>query len=428
SAMMTVSCIEGATFALGCYYFCHEHTSATESGKPAAAARPRPGWHGSTRKKGLTKAMKIPFVDLSTQHEHLVDELLADYRQLLERCDFIGGEAVQQFEQQFATMMGAQHCIGLNSGTDALVLALRAIGVGPGDEVVVPAFTFVATAEAITAVGAKPVFVDVREETMNINPELIPDAITAETRAILPVHLFGWASEMSLIHEIAESIGLVVLEDAAQACGTKIGKQYCGAMSTAGCFSFYPSKNLGGTGDGGCILTNDEELAHIIRLMHDHGKDESGAFQIAGCNSRLDTIQAQYLLRRLEDFEDSLLDRVENARFYEQKLKDTGIVLPPVLDDGSHTYNYYTVRLRERDQLRSYLQERGIGSAVYYAQPLPYEPCYAHLGYQEGDFPVVEAASKQALSLPIYPGLTKRQLEAICGTVREFMEKLAPVH
>ena len=367
--------------------------------------------------------MTIKFIDVPKQHQHMTDEILESFRAILEKGDFILGEAVRNFEQTFAKMVGAKHCLGVNSGTDALVLSLAALGIGPGDEVIVPAFTFIATADAVTRVGAKPVFVDVRKDTMNIDPEIIPEALTADTKAIIPVHLFGQICDIEMIRSIAESFELAVIEDAAQSCGAKLNGKHCGTLSNAGCFSFYPTKNLGGVGDGGCIVTDDDDFADLIRRLRDHGRKSDGSFDIIGFNSRLDSLQAAYLNLRMEEFEDSLLDRIENARFYSQKLERTNLNLPAFVENGSHSYNCYTMRLpRHRDLLSAYLREKGIGSAVYYAKPVPFEDCYQHLGYEPGDFPMAEEACASVLSLPIFPGLTKRELETTCAAITEFME------
>lgn len=372
--------------------------------------------------------MKVPFINLYSQHEHLIDDLLEEFRALLGRGDFILGSPVKEFEKNFAEMLGAKHCIGVNSGTDALVLSLKARGIGPGDEVIVPAFSFIASADAVVRVGAKPVFVDVREDTMNINPELIPDVLTPETRAIIPVHLFGQACEMDLLMEIAESLNLALIEDVAQACGTRVKQKHCGTIGSVGCFSFYPTKNLGSIGDAGCIVTNDDNQAELLRSLRDHGRIADGTFEHIGYNSRMASVQALYLNQRLEEFEDSLLDRIENARYYAQLLAESGATCPTFKEDLSHTYNYYTIKVPERDKLRQFLTEQGIGTMVYYQRPLPYEPCFAHLGYEENDFPVSEEACRQVISLPNYPGIKKREIEIVSGLVREFLEKRVPVN
>ena len=366
--------------------------------------------------------MKIPFVDLSIQHLHLIDDLVEDYRNLLQSSHFILGPIVETFEQKFAKMCGAKHCIGVNSGTDAMVLSLKALGIGPGDEVIIPAYTFIATADAVIRVGAKPVLIDVQEDTQNMAlDDKFTEALTAETKAIMPVHLFGRACDVELLGSLANELGLFVIEDAAQACGTLLNGKWCGTMSKAGCFSFYPTKNLGASGDGGAITTDDDELAAMLRKLRDHGKTETGAFDCVGYNSRLSAVQAMYLNQKLEEFEDSLLDRIENAKLYALLLKGLDMVLPEIVEDRNHTYNNYTIFVNQRDQLRQFLTERGIGTAVYYNRPLHLEPALAWLGHKPGDFPVSESLSHRALSLPNYPGLTKRQIETVCGAVKDFM-------
>jgi len=375
--------------------------------------------------------MEIPFVDLSSQHKHLLPDLWREYEQIFETCNFILGEEVEKFENALAEWLGVEIAVGVNSGTDALVMALRALGVGPGDEVVLPAYTFVATADAVVRVGAKPVFVDIDPRTYNIDPEKIPAAITDKTKAIIVVHLYGQAADIDAVRAIAKEKEIAIVEDAAQALGTRWRGKPVGTLGDVGCFSFYPTKNLGGAGDGGAIVSPRESVIEKCLLMRDHGRSVTVpgmVFEMIGYNSRLSVLQAAFLRLKLPDLEELLSDRIENARLYDQLLADSEVVTPEFRDDGTHTYNLYTIQVRDRDRLRNYLHEKKIGSAVYYSRPLHLQPCFAYLGYKEGSFPVAEEVSAKVVSLPIYPGLKKREIETVAATVLEFLKNNAPFH
>lgn len=374
--------------------------------------------------------MEIPFVDLKRQHEDLLPELWREYERIFDKCNFILGDEVEKFENAFAEWLGAETTVGVNSGTDALVMALRALDIGPGDEVIVPVYTFVASADAVVRVGAKPVFVDIDARTYNMDPEKIPPAITEKTKAIIVVHLYGQAADIDAIRAIAEERQLAVIEDAAQALGTRWRGKPVGTLGDVGCFSFYPTKNLGAAGDGGAIVSSNETVVEKCLLMRDHGRSVTVpemVFEMIGYNSRLSALQAAFLRLKLEDLEESLIDRIENARLYDRLFTDTEVVTPEFRDDGSHTYNLYTIQVRDRDRLRNYLREKKIGAAVYYPRPLHLQPCFDDLGYKERDFPVAEEVSRRVLSLPIYPGLKKHEIETVVATVLEFLENNAPI-
>jgi dTDP-4-amino-4,6-dideoxygalactose transaminase len=326
-----------------------------------------------------------------------------------------------------------KHALGVNSGTDALLLALDAVGVRAGDEVILPAFGFIATADVVVRLGARPVLVDVQPETFNVDPAAIEAAITPRTKAIIPVHLFGQACDMDPILEIAARHHLPVIEDVAQACGATYKGKRLGALGTFGAFSFYPTKNIGAAGDAGMITTNDDALAERIRQFRDHGRTPNGTFVCIGYNSRLDTTQALYLQHKLEDLDDTILDRIENARLYNRIFEEykaqmaaighpVDLELPRVAEDFTHTFNLYTIKTRDRDRLRAFLTEKKIGSAIYYPLPLHRMPALEFLGYGQGAFPVAEECARRCLSLPVWPGLTRQQVRTVAETVIEFFE------
>lgn len=373
--------------------------------------------------------MSIPFIDLKAQHEHLLPELWPEYERIFKEGKFILGEEVEKFENAMAEWLGADAAVGVNSGTDALLMGLRALGVGEGDEVIVPAYTFVATADAVVRAGAKPVFVDVDARTYNIDPEKVQDAITEKTRAVIVVHLYGQAADIDAILAIAKERSLFVIEDVAQAMGTKWRGKFVGTFGDVGCFSFYPTKNLGGAGDGGAIVSSNESVVEKCLLMRDHGRSVTVpemVFDMIGYNSRLSAVQAAFLSLKLQDLEELLIDRIENARLYDELFNETEIVAPEFHEDQSHTYNLYTIQMRDRDRLRNYLREKKIGSAVYYPMPLHVQPCFKSLGYHEHAFPTAENVAKKVISLPIYPGLKKHEIERVSETVLEFLKNNAP--
>ncbi len=369
----------------------------------------------------------IPFQNLRATHDSFLKEYFRDLQKVFQSDspDFIGSSSsalLGAFEADFAAYLGVKHALGLNSGTDALLVALDALGVGDGDEVILPAFGFIATADVIVRLKAKPVFVDILPDTFNMDPALLEAAITPHTKAIIPVHLFGQASDMTAITAIADKSNLPVVEDVAQATGADWEGKKLGAIGTFGCFSFYPTKNLGGAGDGGMITTNDDTLAAKIRLYRDHGRGPGG-FETIGYNTRLDSIQALYLRYKLEELDDSLLDRIDNARLYNTLFADTEVDTPAVPDGEhmQHTFNLYTIRVRDRDRLQRFLKEKGIATAIYYDKAMPFTPALSFLGHREGEFPHSEEAARTVLSLPVWPGLSRQQIKSVAEAVQQFL-------
>lgn len=369
----------------------------------------------------------IPFQNLKVTHESFLRDFLRDLGTLFQSPtpDFIGANSktVGEFEKTVAEYLGVKHALGVGSGTDALLLALDALGIGPGDEVIVPAFGFIATADVVVRLGATPVFVDIDPVSFNIDPAKMEAAITERTRALIPVHLYGQAADMTAIMEIARSRNLPVIEDVAQAMGAEHNGRKLGSIGLFGAFSFYPTKNLGAAGDGGLLVTNDDEMARRIRLYRDHGKNAEGVFEVVGYNSRLDSIQARYLNYKLPDLDDSIQDRIENARLYNQLFADTEVEVPAVPEDGlSHSFNLYTIKVRDRDRLQIFLREKEIQTAVYYPYAMPMAPALSRFGHKAGDFPAAEETARQVLSLPIWPGLKRKEIERVAECVNQFLE------
>ena len=347
------------------------------------------------------------------QYETIKDEINEAIREVLESQRFILGPKVEELEEKIADYCDVKYGVGVASGTDALLLSLMAIGVGLGDEVITTPFTFFAIAGSISRLGAKPVFVDIDPKTYNINPQLIEEKITDKTRAIIPVHLYGQCADMDTILEIAERHSLYVIEDAAQSVGARYKGRKAGSMGHLGCLSFFPTKNLGGYGDGGMVLTNDKELAEKIRVLRVHGSKPKYYHSIVGCNSRLDAIQAAILLAKFKYLDEWNEARRRNARIYDFLFADMGVVTPCSEDFNYHIYNQYVIRVKQRDNLRQVLNEAGVGTEIYYLVPLHLQKCYSDLGYREGSLPASEEAPKQVLALPIYPELTQEQQEQI---------------
>lgn len=366
---------------------------------------------------------KIPPFDLSEQFQLIGDEIQTAVAAVLASGRYIGGTIVETFEQEFARYIGNSDCVACNSGTDALFLALRTLNIGPGDEVITTPFTFVATAEVISAVGATPVFVDIETHTFNLDLAQVEAAIADRTRAIIPVHLFGQPVDMTQLMEIARSHNLVVIEDCAQATGAEWAGQKVGSIGHIGCFSFYPTKNLGACGDGGAVTTSDPAIAQRIRRLRDHGRQGNYYYEELGVNSRLDAVQAAILQIKLRHLDAWNQQRCTVAERYEQRLQLLpNLVLPSVLPGGRSVWNQYTIRLVEgddraeelwRDRVRRQLQEKGVMSSVYYPLPLHLQPAYESLGYQVGQMPVAEQVSRQVLSLPMFPELSVEQQQQV---------------
>jgi len=367
--------------------------------------------------------MKVPLLDLTRQYKSIKNEIDQAISKVLNHSLFILGPEVKSFEEKIAKYCGTKYAIGVASGTDALLLSLRAIGVGQGDEVIVPSFTFYATAGVVTRLGGTPVFVDNDPFTYNIDPELIEKKITKKTKAIIPVHLFGQCVDMDAIMEIARKHNLKVIEDAAQAISAEYKKRKAGSLGDLGCFSFFPSKNLGGAGDGGMVITNDADLAEKIGLLRKLGAQPKYFHRVIGYNSRLDTLQAAILEVKLKYLDGWSTKRREHAEVYNQAFKDLDVVLPKEEKSSYHIYNQYTIALENRDGLKEHLKKNEIRFDVYYPLPMHLQECYKDLGYKIGDLPVSEKCSKEVISLPIYPELTKEEQTFVIDKVREFMKK-----
>jgi dTDP-4-amino-4,6-dideoxygalactose transaminase len=372
----------------------------------------------------------VPAFDIKQQYATIEAEVSAAVLEVLTSGRYIGGPVVESFEQQFATYHGVNHCIACNSGTDALYLALRALEIGAGDEVITTPFTFIATAEVISAVGAKPVFVDIDIDTFNLDLPQIAAAITPKTRAIIPVHLFGQPVDMTTLMAIAQSHNLAVIEDCAQSTGATWDNQKVGSIGHIGCFSFYPTKNLGGCGDGGAITTNDPELAAKMRVIKEHGQKNRYYYAEIGVNSRLDAMQAVILQIKLRYLDHWNQQRQAIASYYHQFLHQIpSIAAPEAQVGGVSVWNQYTIRVlsegrngataSRRDWVRNQLQERGVSSMVYYPYPLHLQPVYQHLGYQPGQLPAAEQACQEVLSLPMFPELTTQQQDQVVYALKD---------
>jgi dTDP-4-amino-4,6-dideoxygalactose transaminase len=360
-----------------------------------------------------------PFVDLAAQYEEVRAELLPQVERLLATGAFIGGEPVTRFETAFAAYCGVPHAIGVANGTDALHLALRALGVGPGDEVVTVANTFVATVGAIAQAGARPVLVDARPDTLLMDAAALDAVATPATRAVVPVHLYGRLVEMAPIVRWCTSRGVALLEDAAQAHGARTGGRRAGAFGDAAGFSFYPAKNLGAAGDAGAIVTGRADVAERLRRLRDHGQTERYHHAVVGVNSRLDAVQAAVLAVKLERLDAWNTRRRALAAIYHERLAKIGGVepIPAPADPDSHVYHLFVVRTSERDRLRAALGARGIDTGLHYPIPVHLQPGWRHLGYREGDFPVAEAAARTVLSLPMYPHMREDAVHRVCDAI-----------
>jgi dTDP-4-amino-4,6-dideoxygalactose transaminase len=364
--------------------------------------------------------MPIPLVDLKAQYAAIKPEIDAAIQRVIGNTSFILGKEVADFETNFAAFCQAKHCIGLDSGTAALHLALLLCDVKPGDEVITTTHTFVATAEGISIIGARPVLVDIDPRTYNLDPRAVERAITPRTKAIIPVHLYGQPAEMDAILEIARKHNVRVIEDAAQAHGAEYRGKRAGTMGDLACFSFFPSKNLGAYGDAGALITNDDELAARARLLRDHGRRDKYEHLIVGYGYRLDALQAAILGAKLPHLDAWNVRRRAIADYYTELLSNTEIVPPYAPSHITPVYHIYAVRAKNRDGLRAHLKSRGIETGIHYPIPLHLQPVYANLGYARGDFPHAEQVANEELSLPMYPELRDAQVEMIAQTVREF--------
>lgn len=368
--------------------------------------------------------MNVPFVDLKEQYNAIRDELEPALHEVFRDTAFILGKYVARFEQEFAAYCGVRHAIGVNSGTDAITLTLKALGLGPGDEVITAANTFVATVEAIVHAGCKPVLVDVLPDTYNMDPIKLEEKITSKTKAIIPVHLYGQPADLEAIMAIARRYNLFVIEDAAQAHGARYKGRPVGSLGDAACFSFYPSKNLGAYGDGGAVVTNDEALALKIRQLRDHGSIRKYQHELVGYNSRLDALQAVVLSIKLKHLDQWNAMRQRNAHLYrELLLKFPGVVAPKARQDVQHVYHLYVIRVErgDRDRLQEHLKAHGIETGIHYPQPVHLTQAFAYLGYKEGDFPVAEQCARSILSLPMYPELRAEQIDHVVSEIRNYL-------
>ncbi len=375
--------------------------------------------------------MKVPFFELNTQFQMLEEEIKQALSDVFKTQQFILGPKVEEFESVIAKYCQTNFAIGVASGSDAILLALIALGIGYGEEVIIPSFTFFATAGSVSRTGAKPVFVDIDPDTYNIDPAKIEEKINSKTKAIIPVHLFGQCADMNPILDIAKKKNIYVIEDAAQAIGA-LYKPYsnceakkAGQMGDLGCFSFYPTKNLGGFGDGGMVVTNNPNLAEKIKILRVHGSKTKYFHKFIGVNSRLDAIQAAILLVKFKYLEKWIEERQKRANFYNLLFNENPsilelIKLPKIQYNNRHIFNQYVIRVPQRDMLREFLLKEGIGTDIYYPLPLHLQECYSFLKYKEGDLPNSEKASRETLALPVYPELTENQQRFVVDRIKKF--------
>jgi len=363
--------------------------------------------------------MNVPFVDLKRQYDSIKDEVNTKINEVLQNTHFILGENSDAFEKEFANYCGVKYGVGVASGSDALTLNLKALGVNKGDEVITVPNTFIATVDAISRNGAKPVFVDIDPETYNIDVAEIEEKITDKTKAIIPVHLYGQPADMDEIIKIAKKYDLKIIEDACQAHGAEYKGKKVGSLSDVGCFSFYPAKNLGAYGDGGMVVTNNEQIAERIKMLRNYGQSKKYYHDFIGYNSRLDEIQAAVLrvkLRYLDEWNDK---RREHAKLYNDLLENvSGIETPTEKEFVKHVYHLYVIRCKNRNELQNYLSSKGVSTGIHYPIPVHLQKAYKHLEYKEGDFPITEKYAKEILSLPMFPELTDEEIEVVVGLIR----------
>jgi dTDP-4-amino-4,6-dideoxygalactose transaminase len=358
---------------------------------------------------------------LKLQHASIAGEIDAALARVIRDASFVLGEDVAKLESEFAAFCGAEHCVGVDSGSSALELALRACGIGPGDEVITVANTFVATVGAIVATRARPVLVDADPDTYEMNIEAVRRAITPATRAIIPVHLFGQPADIEPLVDLARHSEITVVEDACQAHGAEYRSRRVGSLGHVACFSFYPGKNLGAYGDGGALTTDDPTIAERLRMLRDYGQTRKYHHQVIGYNRRLDTLQAAVLRVKLPRLDAWNAKRVQHAHLYNALLADAPVVTPVTPEDRTHVYHLYVIRARDRDSLQSHLTNRGIATGIHYPIPIHLQEAYAYLGYHQGDFPVAEKYATEMLSLPMYPELADDQIRYVADAVCEFL-------
>ena len=370
-------------------------------------------------KQAMTEA-PVPLLDLGIVHRQLAEELRRDFERVLASGQFILGAEHDAFERELGQACGVTHAVGLSSGTAAISIVLQALGIQPGDEVIVPAFTYFATASAVAQVGARPVFADVEPIRFGLDPSSVEARVGSKTRAILPVHLYGLACDLEPLAEIADRRGVPLLEDAAQAIGSSDRGRPVGTTTAGATLSFFPTKNLGGLGDGGAFVTEDGELAGRVRLLRAQGDAGDYRHTALGTNGRLDALQAAFLRTKLRHLAEWNAARRASAARYRTALAGTPVGLPAEPEGAFHTYHQFTVRAPERDRLQAFLRERGIATRVYYPIPLHAQPCFEYLGNRLGDFPVSERLAREVLSLPIFPGITPEQIERVARAVGDF--------
>lgn len=363
----------------------------------------------------------IPFVDLRLQYESVKAEIDQAVKEVFTRAQFIGGEPVKKFEQEFSSLLGVRHCIGTGNGTDSLFLILKALGIGQGDEVITPAFSCIPSAECITLTGANVVFADVDSQYYTLDPVDVEQKITTKTKAVIAVHLYGQSAPVAQLKAICDKHKIQLVEDCAQAHLTKENNKFAGTMGIASAFSFYPTKNLGAYGDAGCVLTNDNQLAEKIRRLANHGALKKDDHEMEGTNSRLDTLQAAILSVKLKHLKKWNEQRSEIANLYSQGLKNIpGLITPEIAPDAQHTFHIYAIRTQQRNGLRQHLAEQGIETLVHYPQGLPYTTAYLHKNHSDKDFPVTALLQNEVLSLPVYPGLTNTQVTSIVDNIKNY--------
>ncbi len=377
------------------------------------------------------KSAGVPLLDLHAQYKPIRAEILAAVERVCDSQRFIMGPEITALEHEMAAMLGVRHAVAVSSGTDALLLALMALDIKAGDEVVTPTYSFFATAGAVARLGATPVLVDIEEATFNLDPAKVAGAITPKTRAIIPVHLFGQSAEMEPIVNLASKAGIPIVEDAAQAIGASYKSQPLGGIGAFGCFSFFPSKNLGAFGDAGLVTTNDEALAKKARLLRTHGMEPRYYHHLVGANFRMDALQAAILRVKAPHLAGWTERRRANADRYRTLFRDAGladrVVLPVEAPDRRHIYNQFVIRTADRDGLKKHLDAAGIGNEIYYPVPFHLQPCFAYLGRRAGDFPKAERAAHESLAIPIYSELTLEQQETVVGAVAEFVHRRVAV-
>jgi len=367
--------------------------------------------------------MKILFVDLKAQYVSIKEEIDLAISNVIQDSAFIGGKYAKTLEGNFANYIGVKYCVGVGNGTDALYIALKALGIFGGDEVITVANTFIATSEAITMTGARVVFVDCDKNTYNIDVDKLEQAINVKTKAIIPVHLYGQPADMEPILEIANKYNLIVIEDASQAHGAKYKGSNIGTIGDCACFSFYPGKNLGAYGDAGAIVTNNEELAEKVRMFSNHGRKEKYEHEFEGVNSRLDGLQAAILDVKLKHLDKWIERRRTIAKMYDTGLKDI-VITPTVLPDVKHVYHLYVIRTKNRDRVKELLAEKGIATGMHYPIPLPFQKAYSYLGQKPADFPIAYSIKDEILSLPIHGDMTDEQVEYVIASLKDIVNKM----